>query len=227
MSTCRGQITSTGKLFIVTCPLCSKRPAKRSCPALAREICPTCCATKRLVEIRCPSDCVYLEAAQKHPAAVVRRQQEHDIGILIGAMGRRPSELQLQLFFLLSGIILRYRPDGVMTLGDADVSDAAGAMAGTLEAAGNGVIAQLPGGNPVSEGLRRRMDEFLAEVGKGGGTRFGREAAEVLRAVERGARHEAPGVGSEPNAFLTLLARVLPPPAQESSARPTSPIILP
>ena len=80
-----------------------------------------------------------------------------------------------------------------MTLGDRDVADAAAAMAATLEAAGRGVIAELPGGNPVSEGLRRKIDAFLAEVGKGGGSRFGRDAAAVLRAVERGARHEAPG----------------------------------
>ena len=81
----------------------------------------------------------------------------------------------------------------MLTLGDGDVADAAAAMAATLEAAGNGVIAELPGGNPVSEGLRRKMDAFLAEVGKGGGSRFGRDAAAVLRGVERGARHEAPG----------------------------------
>jgi hypothetical protein len=227
MSTCRAAIRAAGKLFTVTCPLCSKRPAKRNCPALAREICPTCCATKRLVEIRCPADCVYLEASQKHPAAVVRKQQELDLGILIGAMGRRPSDLQLQLFFVLSSLIVRYRPEGLVTLADADVADATAAMASTLEAAGNGVIAQLPGGNPVSEGLRRQIDEFLAEIGKGGGSRFGREAAEVLRAIERGARHDAPGVGAEANAYLTLLARVLPPPAEDAPARPNSPIILP
>jgi hypothetical protein len=211
----------------VICSLCHKRPAKRACPALARDICPTCCATKRLTEIRCPSDCVYLDAAQKHPAAVVRKQQEHDIAVLIGAMGRRPSEMQLQLFFLVGSIIMRYRPDGLMTLGDGDVADAAAAMAGTLEAAARGVIAELPGGNPVSEALRRQIDTFLAEIGKSGGPRFGRDAAEVLRAIERGARHEAPGVGTEPNAYLALLARILPPAPEESPVKAASPIILP
>ena len=210
----------------MTCPLCSKRPAKRACPALERDICPTCCATKRLTEIRCPADCVYLDAAQKHPAAVVRKQQEHDIGVLLGAMERRPTEMHLQLFFLLASIITRYQPEGLMTLGDGDVADAAAAMAGTLEAAGHGVIAELPGGNPVSEGLRRRIDGFLAEIGKRGGPGFGRQTAEVLRAIERGARHEAPGVADEPNTYLALLARVMPPPAEEKAA-PASPIILP
>lgn len=211
----------------MTCSLCARRPAKRACPALDRDICPTCCATKRLVEIRCPSDCVYLDAAQKHPAAAVRKQQEHDISVVIGAMTQRPSEMQLQLFFLLGSLIRAYRPDGLLTLGDGDVADAAAAMAATLEAAARGVIAELPGSNPVSEGLRRKMDAFLAEVGKGGGSRFGRDAAAVLRGVERGARHEAPGVGDNSNAYLTLLARILPPSPEQSPSPAASPIILP
>lgn len=216
----------------MTCPLCHKRPAKRACPALARTICPVCCATKRLTEIRCPADCPHLGAAQKHPAAVVRKQQEHDLSILIGAMDRRPSEMQLQLFFLVASLVVRYKPDGLMTLTDADVADAAAAMAGTLEAAGRGLIAELPGSNPVSEGLRRQFDGFLAEVGKGGGPRFGREAAEVLRAVERGARHEAPGVETADNPggnpYLALLGRILPPvPAATEPEKPASSIILP
>ena len=181
----------------VNCPLCLKRPVKRACPALGRDICPTCCATKKLVEIRCPSDCRYLETSQKHPAATVRKQQEHDIAILLGAMGRRPTEMQLQLFFLMASVITRYRPEGLMTLGDSDVADAAAAMAGTLEAAARGVIAELAGSNPVSEGLRRRIDSFLAEIGKRGGPGFGRQAAEVLRGIERGARHEAPGLSGD------------------------------
>jgi len=142
-------------------------------------------------------------------------------------MGQRPSEMQLQLFFLLGSLIRAYRPDGLLTLGDGDVADAAAAMAATLEAAGRGVIAELSASNPVSEGLRRKMDAFLAEVGKGGGSRFGRDAAAVLRGVERGARHEAPGVGDDSNAYLTLLARILPPAPEQPPSPAASPIILP
>lgn len=211
----------------MTCSLCSRRPAKRACPALDRSICPTCCATKRLIEIRCPADCGYLDAAQKHPAAVIRRQQEHDVAVVIGALGAQPSEMQLQLFLLLASLIRGYRPDGVATLRDADVADAAGTMATTLEAAGRGVIAELRGSDPVSEGLRRKIDAFLAEVGKGGGSRFGRDAAAVLRAIERGARHEVTGVGSDGNAYLTLLARILPPGPEPEPARTGSPLIIP
>jgi hypothetical protein len=136
--------------------------------------------------------------------------------------------MQLQLFFLMANLITRYRPEGLISLGDADVADAAGAMAGTLEAAGRGVIAELPGSNPVSEGLRRRIDAFLAEVGKRGGPSFARQAAEVLRGVERGARYEAPGLADgEPNRYLALLGRIMPPAAEETPTAPASPIILP
>jgi len=214
-------------LYIVTCPLCSRRPAKRACPALGRPICPTCCATKRLVEIRCPADCPHLTSAQKHPAAVVRRQQERDLTTLIASMGRRLTEPQLQICFLLSSLIVRHRPDGPVTLADDDVADATSAMAGTLEAARSGIIAEIAGASPVSEGLRRELDALLAEVGKGAGARFAGDAAEVLRGIERGARHEAPGIDEGPDGYLALLRRVLPPPAAEEPAAAASPIILP
>ena len=217
-------------LYTVTCPSCSRRPAKRACPALGHQICATCCATRRIVEIRCPSDCPHLEAAQRHPAAAVRRQQEADLTQLIGSMGRPLSERQLQLFFLLASVIVRHRPAPPLTLTDLDVAEAAAAMAGTLEAAARGIIAQLPGPSSVSEGLRRQLDALLVEVGRGGGARFGVEAAEVLRGIERGARHAAPGLGGDARDYLALLARVLPPtaaPAESSESVTPSGIILP
>jgi hypothetical protein len=211
----------------VTCPLCRRRPAKRACPALAQTICPTCCATKRLVEIRCPADCVYLAGAQRHPAAVVRKQQEQDLTVLIGSMGHRLSEVQLRLFFLLGSVVVRYRPEGLVTLADSDVSEAAAAMAGTLEAASRGLIAELAAPSPVSEGLRRQLDGLLAELGKGGGARYAEDAAEVLRGIERGASHQAPGLGSGPVDYLTLLRRVMPTPPDEGRESNPSSIIIP
>jgi hypothetical protein len=211
----------------VTCPLCSRRPAKRHCPALTKEICPTCCATKRLVEIRCPADCPYLQGAQRHPAAIVRKQQEQDLTVLITSMGRRLSEMQLQLFFLLGSVIVRYQPEGLVTLVDSDVAEAASAMAGTLEAATSGLIAELTGPSPVSEGLRRQFDRMLAELGKEAGAGYAGDAAQVLRGIEQGARHADAGLGAGPTDYLTLLRRVLPPaPAGQEAPTPSS-IILP
>ncbi|HQZ38719.1 MAG TPA: hypothetical protein PLH72_06740 [Vicinamibacterales bacterium] len=181
-----------------------------------------------MVEIRCPADCVHLGAAQKHPAAVVRRQQEHDLGTLMETMGRRLSELQLQVFFLLASVIVRFRPEGLLRVTDADVVDGAGAMATSLEAASHGIIAEVAATTPVGEGLRRQFDSLLVELGQGGGARYAGDAAEVLRGIERGARHEPRGVGDGAASYLALLARVLPPPpADEPPAPPPSPIILP
>jgi hypothetical protein len=50
------------------CPLCSSRPAKRYCPAVAEQICPVCCGTKREIEIDCPSSCPYLRASRSYEA---------------------------------------------------------------------------------------------------------------------------------------------------------------
>jgi hypothetical protein len=170
---------------------------------------------------------VYLEGALRHPAAAVRKQQEQDLTVLIGSMGRRLSEVQLRLFFLLGSVVVRYRPEGLVSLADADVAQAAAAMAGTLEAASRGLIAELAAPSPVSEGLRRQFDGLLAELGKGGGGRYAEDAAEVLRGIERGASHQAPGVGSDPLDYLTLLQRVMPPPPGDRRESTPSSIIIP
>jgi hypothetical protein len=142
-------------------------------------------------------------------------------------MGRRLTEMQLQLFFLLGSVIVRHRPEGPVTLADTDVAEAASAMAGTLEAAGRGLIAELAASSPVSEGLRRQLDGVLAELGKGGGARYALDAAEVLRGIERGASHAAPGVGSGAVDYLALLRRVLPPPPEDRQQPTSSSIIIP
>ena len=100
-------------------------------------------------------------------------------------------------------------------------------MAGTLEAASRGLIAELAAPSPVSEGLRRQLDGLLAELGKGGGARYAQDAAEVLRGIERGASHQAPGLGSGPSDYLTLLRRVMPPPPDDGRESTPSSIIIP
>lgn len=203
----------------MTCPVCRQRKPRRACPALGQQICTVCCGTKRLVEINCPSDCVYLEAAERHPAAVVKRRQEHDIGLLMTALGRL-SHGQLQLFFVLQAFVTRFTPSGLVKLVDADVAEAASALASTLETAESGVVYEHLCASPVAEELRRALRGFLADVGKGGGSRFEREAAAVLRGVERGARHDVPGLQGGESTYLALVRRVL---QERPGARPDEP----
>ena len=65
------------------CATCGGGKAKRQCPALGRAICPTCCGSKRQVEIRCPSDCGWLRTSLAHPHAARLRQQELDAGMVV------------------------------------------------------------------------------------------------------------------------------------------------
>jgi hypothetical protein len=160
----------------------------------------------------------------------VRRQQEQDLVALVGNMAQRLSEPQLQLLFLFASIIVRHKPGGLVPLVDADVAEAASAAAGTLEAASRGLIAELTASSRVADGLRRELMAFVSEVGKGGGSLFEREAAEVLRGIERGARHEGPGPRGDgwpaDTAYLSLLSRVLPPASRDREEERSS-IVLP
>ncbi|MGE3274696.1 MAG: hypothetical protein AB7O67_06260 [Vicinamibacterales bacterium] len=212
------------------CPRCQRRKARRACPALRQDICAVCCGSQRLVEIACPPDCGYLEAAQRNPAAVVRRQQERDVALMMTALGR-VSEGQLQLFFLIQAFIGRFQPEGLPRLIDADVAEAAAALARTYETrASSGVVyEQHAEQSRVAEALRGGLATLLEEIGKGGGARFERECAAVLRGIERGARHEPAAIGTDETAYLALVGRVLqlpkagsPPP---SDGQPT--IVLP
>jgi hypothetical protein len=215
----------------VTCRLCNKRPVKRACPALREAICPVCCATKRLVEITCVEDCRYLESAQRHPAAVVRKQIDADVGMLMGTIGRL-SEQQLQLFFLLQSMMLSYKPDGLTRVIDADIALAAGALASSLETASKGVIFEESTGSVVAEGLRRALKPVIDEVTTGGGSRVEREVAIVLRGMARGARHEGGLIPPGNTSYLDLVRRVFQQPSSSpgasGAAGPATPrIVLP
>ena len=210
----------------MTCPICRKRPTKRACPARGEEICAVCCATKRLVVIACPQDCRYLESAQRYPAAVVRKQIDADVTVLMSTVGRL-TEQQLQLFFLLQSMVLSYKPDGLAPMADLDVALATGALAKSLETASKGVIFEETTGSVVAEGLRRALKPVIEEVTKGGGTRAEREVAIVLRGMERGARHEGHIIPAGDTSYLDLVARVFQqrPGGQAEPAKPL--IVLP
>jgi len=211
---------------VKVCPLCQKRPAKRACPALGRDICTVCCATKRLVEIRCTEDCRHLEAAQRHPAAVVKKQIDQDVTRLMATVGRL-SEQQLQLFLLLQSMIVSYKPEGLVRLVDSDVALATGALANGLETASKGVIFEEATASVIAEGLRKAMKPVIEEVTKGGGSRAEREVAIVLRAIERAAKHEGGHIPDGEMSYLDLAGRVFQQKPQPAKGTEKPLIVLP
>ena len=166
------------------------RPEGAACvPGVGQEICAMCCGTKRLVEIRCPSTCGYLQAARAHPGggrtATTRTRCRRDrpdhagsdraaaAAVLPAARGRPRAR----------------RDDPLRPLLDADVADAASALAATYETSARGVIYEHQAQSLPAQRLVADLQAALAEIGRDGRTRLvEREAPHALRAIERGVR---------------------------------------
>jgi hypothetical protein len=187
---------------------------------LNQQICPVCCGTKRLTEIPCPADCAWLSSAREHPAAVVVRQQQRDVGLLVQFI-RDFSQRQSQLFFLVTTFLNEYHPPELQAVLDADVADAADALASTFETASRGVIYEHRPASLPAERLATALKPLLAEAGKGLGSSFERDAAVVLRRLREAVQELGTTDSANRRAFLDLLRRVIKPPdpAAESAER--------
>jgi hypothetical protein len=195
------------------CPICQTRPAKRKCPARGDTICAVCCGTKRLVEIRCPSDCGYLASARQHPPAAVQRQQQQDIALLMPVMNEL-TERQYQFFLLFQSVIARHRGDVLRPLVDADVAEAMASVASTLETASRGVIYERAPAGVNAQELAAEVKRVFGEVtGQMEGPRspLERDAAKALRAVEEAAKRVGKIAGDEREGFLSLVRRIMKP----------------
>jgi hypothetical protein len=209
----------------VRCPLCGGRKARRRCPALRQDICSVCCATKRLVEIDCPSDCGYLAAAREHPAAVVVRQQQRDVGLFLPLV-RDFNERQSELFVVVATLLRSYRTSELETLIDDDAAEAMAALAATYETSARGVIYEhRPSSAPASRLMTALKTALAGEDGRRSAS-FERDAAVVLRRLESAvaeARAQYPG---ERRAFIDLLGRLFTrEPAQAAAAEPSRLIV--
>jgi hypothetical protein len=160
---------------------------------------------------------------------VVRRQQEHDVAVLLPTI-RHLTERQYQLFFLFQTLIARHVPQGFARVVDGDVADAAGAFAATLETAARGVIYEHPPQSVVAQRLITEMKTMLAQMKQEGATVYDREAAIVLRAIEQGAREIGKKSDGLPRAYLDLVGRLLQVNRQAepaAAAQTSSSLILP
>ena len=220
----------------MTCSLCGTRKARRSCPALGRSICPVCCGTKRLKEISCPSSCVYLGNAEAHPPAVVQRQRERDLPMLV-QMIEGLSAQQGEALSLMQARIRMHRTAAIPPLRDSDVADAMKALASTLETASRGILYEHQAASVPAMRLQQDLRAVLAELAEHErGRALGPTVlAPVLRRietmVERTARHFTPASDTTFLDFLERVGRPLEPhadgPAGELEAAAPSRIILP
>jgi hypothetical protein len=204
------------------CPVCNQRKAKRSCPALDKQICAVCCGTKRIVEINCPSDCGYLLSARANPPAVVQRQQEMDRAMLLPLL-QGLSERQARLFLMLAAVVSRHQPETLQKLVDEDITQAAGALASTLETAARGIVYEHQPASLAAARLLVELKGVVDEVVKNAGSALERDAAIALRRIEHAAKMMAT-VRPNSSELQQLLARVLtPPPGTEPADAPAAP----
>lgn len=204
----------------MVCPLCGTRRAKRGCPALDKQICAVCCGTKRLVQIRCPSDCAWLATAREHPPATVVRQRQQDVGILSRIL-RDLSERQSQLLFLITTFLATYQPTELHAPIDDDVVEAISSLAATFETASRGLIYDHRPASVLAERLATSLRPVLEEAGRGAGSSFERDAAVVLRRLEDAVRDVRTFDQINRQAFLELLRRVMSPSPEEPSVGET------
>jgi hypothetical protein len=192
----------------MSCPLCGKRKGKRACPARGVAICSQCCGGKRLVEIPCPPDCLYLTGAHApgwEGRAADRERDQRRLGPHVAGLTERQLRLVLISLAGINGIRGR-RAD----LEDAILLDAVGALRKTVETRDRGVLYEHPPGDARAQELVRELAEVF-EARDNDGTVHrpsDRDLAAALRGLE-GALAATVRENEGPHAFLDTAARLV------------------
>ncbi len=182
-----------------------------------------CCGTKRLTEISCPPDCPFLASSRAHPPASVRRQHQRDAAS-VTPMLEGLDERQQQLCWLVLQPVLAFN-DPFLALTDADVAEAAAALAATYETAGKGLIYEHRAGSLVGQRLGAEIKRVLGEAGIDSSRALERDAVLVLRRIEAAARAAGRQNPGDPASLLGAIRRVSQEAAREARAagRPSAP----
>jgi hypothetical protein len=144
------------------CKLCEKKRARRYCPGIGGEICPSCCGVERENTIDCPQSCEYLrEARLREPLAAVSEDQlpNKDIRITEDFV-REKDDLVVWLASALARGMERERAV------DADAREALDALIRTYRTRESGLIYETRPANPYAAGLQDALKNSVEELGK-------------------------------------------------------------
>ncbi len=133
------------------------------------------------------------------------------------------TERQQQLYFLFQTVVASPQSDDLARLLDEDVAEGAAAAAATLETAARGLIYEHSPHSIPAQRLTSGLLALLGRVRDEGATVYDREAAAVLRAIERGARETRTRMADAADpatVYLTLMKRLLPVGAQTAERAP-------
>ena len=158
-------------------------------------------------EIACPPDCGYLAGASAHPPAVERKQRQRDFDFAM-PMVQRLSDPAYRLLITLQDLVRRYAPTALPPLVDADVAEAARALASTLETAAKGIIFEHQAQSLPAQRLLVEWRALLTHLSRTPSTAFDREAATALRRIEEACGRAGAQLPGGATAYLEFLQRL-------------------
>ena len=206
--------------MIKRCPLCQRRRARRTCPALEQNICGVCCGTKRLTEINCPPDCNYLASARAHPPAAVQRQQERDLRFLLPMLQDLTEEQRHLLLMIQTFLQSDQLSQHVFT--DDDVANAVKALADTYDTESRGIIYEHIAEFPSANRLKTEIKAFV-EIKQNEGIKIrNMDMATVMRRIEKAAHEAQASLPGDKTAYLEFLKRVLKNPTSSPIHEPSN-----
>jgi hypothetical protein len=144
------------------CKLCQKKRARRHCPGLGEEICPTCCGAERENTIDCPQSCEYLQEARlrEHPAPPAEEDlPNQDIRVTEDFLLQH-DHLVVWLSGALTGAMEKERAV------DADVREALDALIRTYRTRESGLIYETRPANPYAARLQDALKDSVEELRK-------------------------------------------------------------
>jgi hypothetical protein len=209
----------------MSCVVCGRRKGKRACPARGGGICSQCCGTKRLVEIDCPSDCVYLTGAHApgwEGRASDRKRDERRLGPFLAELSEGQAHLVLVALAGLGGLRGRHGD-----LDDALALEAVEAVRRTTETRDRGVLYEHRPNDARAQALVPEIAGIFEARGEDGTVRrpADRDLVAALRALEKAVAATI-REGEGPQAFLDTAARLVARLGGRSAAPRPRPLIV-
>jgi hypothetical protein len=145
------------------CYVCGARKGKRECPAGRAQICPQCCGEKRVVEIACPPDCIYLSSGQSYQIGkkITAQLLSEEDPVRRRRIYQASRKYALDLYNLES-VIIEFAA-GLRSLSDADILEAVRTVSQTYQTEEKGLIYEHRSANPLAQSLVLQLREFLEE----------------------------------------------------------------
>ena len=150
-----------GEGFNLACPICSKRKAKRFCPARTETICSICCGTEREVTIDCPTDCVHLVASRQYEMTRLEIDWSK-VPFAESKFDRRFAETHGALLFHLDHAICKYAAEHRAVV-DSDTLAALQTLAEAYRTSASGIIYEKPLDYPLQRALFESLKTAITE----------------------------------------------------------------